>query len=201
MDRGMLEREKALEVKRNVSEIKSRRRQRRFSRMPQYLIPVAKTPSLDFLLSAPTQHTARGEGNLTSFNQPMWIEPLYNTSLPMESVFSQEGCVIPSNQWSCDGGPAIENEDMEYNSASSHSSEIASASTLISSSLREDDARNDIKDSREAVQFGAGVDAPVPLCRPTLSVSGHHTYFSRETMSSNQVCSSSSPPARHPGGV
>jgi hypothetical protein len=205
MDKGVLEREKALEVKRNVSETKSKRRQRRLWRTPQYPRPewdqLEKRHSLCLPLSGSTQEATAIQGrttpnhhlqlhdceeDLTTFNQPMWSGPLYNASLPTESVFSQEVCVLPSNQWPCDAGTTIENGDTESNSASPESSQRASASTLISSALREDIAQNCIEFSTEAV-----LEAPMPLCQPKLSASCHDTYVSKESISSNQVCSSS----------
>jgi hypothetical protein len=103
MDRGVLEREQALLVKGVVTQARLRRRHQDLRPEP-YPLPLGTANWLNPSLSVPTQGgpsvqggpepqcyllPSIGEGDLSTFNEPLWSESFYSASLPAESLFSQ----------------------------------------------------------------------------------------------------------------
>ena len=205
MDKGALEREKALHVKRIIGQMKLRRRQHRLRRTPEQTelelgpLPVGQAFSLRLPQSSPTERTAVIQsgiatqdrpqldiiaGGLSTFDEQIRSEPFYNPTLHAESFFNQ-------SQRPSDADTAVENADMESNYASSQSSEKASPSTHTSLSICDVNDQGGIETSGD-VQFEANIPVPVPLCEPKLDTSYHNSHLSGEPASGNQASSFSS---------
>lgn len=190
MDRAALEREQAQKVKRIISQTKWQRRQRRLRRTWQHLGPVqdplldGQTSSLGLPLPSPIKGAAIvqgvtpqqdhpelqiNEGDLGSFNEQMWSEPIYDSILLTESFFNQEGSLSVSTQRLSGAATGIENADMESVSVSSASSD---SSVPTSSRVYDTNDRDGIE-----VYGGAEVetnaDGLVSLDKPKLGASYH----------------------------
>jgi hypothetical protein len=216
MDKGVLQREQALKLKRIVSQTKSKRRQRQLlntAQSPQDLrpdmdpLPIEIISSLTLPSSSSTHGTVEerndnapqddlqfqiSERDLGAFSEPMWSVPFYNTIFPAESFFIQEGDMPASNQCLSSAAAAIENGDLESNSLSSGSSEGVSASSPTSASEREDNAVLDDGVYREDAQFELGGGALSAFGGSTWSTSYHDGHLSRESTAINQMGSASS---------
>jgi hypothetical protein len=216
MDKGVLQREQALKLKRIVSQTKSKRRQRQLlhtAQSPQDLrpeldpLPIEIISSLTLPSSSSTHGTVEvrnasapqddlqfqiSERDLSTFNEPMWSASCYNTIFPAESFFLQEGDIPASNQRLSNAATAIENGYLESNSLSPRSSEGVSASSPTSSSEREDNAVLEDGVYREDAQFESNGGALTAFGESTWSTSYHDDHSSRESTSVNQAGSASS---------
>jgi hypothetical protein len=205
MDKGVLEREKALIVKNIVRQTKSKRRQHRFPRPPPHQrpgldpLPVVKAVSVTLPPSSPETvimrngaapqdhpHHQISEGDVGAFNEPIWSQPFYSTILAAESFITQEGVIPASSQRPSAAATTIGSEDVESNSTSSDSSVRSSEFTSHSSGVCEDNAGNGIEVSGD-VLFEASFEALAPLCEQKFGASYHESDLSTKPTANNQA--------------
>ncbi|KAH6675756.1 fungal-specific transcription factor domain-containing protein [Halenospora varia] len=211
MDRGLLQKQKALEVKQILRHIKSNKYQRQSIQTAQHMrlqldpVPVKEASSSNLIESSPIHGTSVVHGSatpqdnlhndivvrdLTTFDVPMWGEPSCNNILPEESFFNQEDVISASNQNLFAGNTGIENVDFESNSASSGLPERVSASAPVSLSGCEGKTRWGNGFSRGDSQLEANLAALVTFSGETLNASIHESDLSRYLTSKNQDKSS-----------
>lgn len=210
MNKGVLQREQALKIKRIVSQTKSKKQQQRLrhvTQSPQHLIPELdplqtwKVSSSTLFCSAPTHGNAVArdgsaglhdnfqiqtcEGDLSTFDKLMWSASSYNTFLPAE-IFDQDDGMPAYDPLISDAATDVENADMESNFVLSGSSRRVSASTSILPSARETDSGWNSRVSSTDVQLEANGESAVTLCEQTWSTSYHDSHLSRNPIFKNQ---------------
>jgi hypothetical protein len=217
MDRGVFEKEQALKIRRIVSQTKSKRRKPHFQQMPQHptselaplpignatisSLPVSSLTGGTVVIQGSTEPHDNfqfhiSEGNPHTFNEPMWSESFYDTSLPAESFFNQENSTLVSNQRLIDAATTTMTiGDMESNSALSEPSERASASVPMSvpmsPSACEANSRSRNEVTGEGVEFEGSVEALINFSESKLSAAHPDSYLPRESPSNNRAGSSS----------
>ena len=210
MDKGVLEREKALKVKGIVSHNKLMRQHRRLLRKQQHLrqrleqLPVRNASSLDLPPSIPINGTLLiqggtasqdhnqlhvNEGHISIFNEEVWSGYFYNTIVPAESFFNQEGSIPMPSQHLSDPAAGTKEVDIESNSASYGPSEGVSVSPPTSPSVCEDSSRTGIGVSGD-FSFEVNVEALVPLCEKKSDASYYNKQLSIQSTAGNQAGSS-----------
>ncbi|PQE17551.1 C6 transcription factor protein [Rutstroemia sp. NJR-2017a BBW] len=150
MDRGVLQKQKALEVKQILRHIKSSKFQRQSIQSAQHMRaqsdPLPATEASP-LVSSPTQgmdvmqgfalaqhnpHRDLSVNYLSTFNMPALSESSWNDLLHEESFFNQENIISGFNQTLFDSSPDIEIVDLGSSSASPESQEMISSAADLS---------------------------------------------------------------------
>ena len=197
MDKGVLQREQAVNIRRIVSQTKSKRRRRQLSRVTQSphnprqeLNPLSseKVSSLTFPWLSPAHKTAEipfgnalqdkfqfqsGDEELITSNEPLRSASFYSTIFPAELSFNEEGDIGASDRRLLDATMDSENTDQESDlmPCTFPSGEPTLIPLTISPRKTKIGWNNDA--SKGHTLYDIGKDTPANLCDATSSAAAY----------------------------
>lgn len=192
MDKGVLEREQALKVKRIISQTKSRKRQRQLPRTPAHLPSTVEGTSMmqggASPLHQPQFHIS--ERDINTSHEESWSGSFYDTTLQTAFFGSQRGTPLLKQRMS-DVATDISNAYTESTSRLFESSERVSALMPAASGVHESNGRSCLEVCRENGDLETNVEVLVSSSERKSSSFYGDSYLSRESIFSKQVGSSS----------